>query len=74
MKEKHGLSQYRLNYAKGYTNMFTEKLANIELMFNLSIEGLIDENVAENYIKENIKEMDQEWESFLSYIRQREEK
>jgi hypothetical protein len=73
MKTKHGLSQYRLNHAKDYAKLFLENINKIELMFNMSIEGLVDENIAESYISGNIEQLDQGWEEFKSYIKQRED-
>ncbi len=73
MKGKHGLSQYRLNYAKGYAQNFLEMVNKVELMFQMSEQGLIDEETAEKYISKNIKALDKDWEYFKSYIEQRED-
>lgn len=73
MTEKHGLSQYRLNYAKGFAQGFVEAVNKIELMFQLSDQGMIDKDAAERYISNNIKEFDRDWEYFKSYIKQRED-
>lgn len=70
MTEKHGLSQYRLNYAKGYAQEFLEKVNKIEMMFQMSEQGLADEEIAENYIANNIKELESNWKYFKSYIKQ----
>ncbi|RXZ77994.1 hypothetical protein EBB07_28455 [Paenibacillaceae bacterium] len=69
---KHGLNQYRLNYAKGYAKEFFEMVSKIELMYQLSVQGLVDDSVAESYIKRNIDELDAQWEYFKGYIEQRE--
>lgn len=71
MKSKHGLSQYRINHAKDYAKMFVEKLVKIDMMYNLSINEMIDEQTAENFISARINELDREWEEFKSYIVQR---
>ncbi|MGM9986386.1 MAG: hypothetical protein ACI35O_04065 [Bacillaceae bacterium] len=73
MKDKHGLNQYRLNYAKGYAQGFLEMVNKIELMYQLSEQGLIDEDKTENYISNNLKELDRNWEYFKSYIEQRKD-
>lgn len=73
MKGKHGLSQFRINYAKGYAQNFLETVTKIEMMFQLSEQGMINEEVAENYISHNIKELDRNWEYFKGYIEQRED-
>lgn len=73
MKEKHGLSQYRLNYAKDYAKSFLETVNKIELMFQMSEEDIVDEEIAEKYIARNIKELDSDWEYFKSYIEQRDD-
>lgn len=73
MKGKHGLNQYRLNYAKSYAQNFLETVSKVEMMFQMSCEGLVDEEVAEKYIAGNINELDQNWEEFKSYINQRED-
>lgn len=69
--EKHGLSQYRLNSAKDHAQEFVEVINKIELMFQLSAQDMVDERVAEEYITSNIKEIEQNWEYFKSYIEQR---
>jgi len=74
MREKHGLNQYRLNYAKNYAQNFLETVNKIEMMFQMSEQGLVKEEVAGNYISNNIKELDRNWEYFKSYIEQRDNK
>jgi len=73
MKCKHGLSQYRLNYAKSYAQGFLETVSKVEMMVQMSEQGLVDEEIAENYIKRNIDELDRNWEYFKGYIEQRED-
>lgn len=73
MKSKHGLSQYRLNHAKGQAQVILEAVYKIEMMFQMSEQGHIDEELAENYISRNIKELDRNWEYFKGYIEQRED-
>lgn len=73
MKEKHGLSQYRLNYAKSYAQGFLETVSRVEMMFQMSEQNVIDEEVAEIYIKRMIKDINRDWEYFKSYIEQRED-
>lgn len=73
MKEKHGLSQYRLNHAKSYALNFLELVNKVEMMFQLSEQGLIDEGLAENYISNNLKELERNWEYFKGSIEQRED-
>ncbi|SSS88055.1 Uncharacterised protein [Acinetobacter baumannii] len=53
--------------------MFHEKMIQIDLMFRMSVEGLIDEKIAENFISANIEELDSELEEFKGYIKQRED-
>jgi hypothetical protein len=73
MKYKHGLSQYRLNHAKSQAQVILEAVNKIEIMYQMSEQGHIDEELAENYIKRNVKELDRNWEYFKSYIEQRED-
>ncbi|PLR72260.1 hypothetical protein [Bacillus sp. UMB0728] len=73
MESKHGLSQYRLNYAKNYAQGFADSVSKIEMMYQMSAEGLISDEVAENYISRNIKEIERNWEYFKSYIVQRDD-
>lgn len=73
MEDKHGLSQYRLNRAKSYTQGFVEAVNKIELMFQMSKQGMTDEKVAEIYISYNIKELERNWEDFKGYIEQRDD-
>ncbi|MED1535455.1 hypothetical protein [Bacillus pseudomycoides] len=73
MKVKHGLSQYRLNYAKNHATYIAEMVAKVELLFHLSQEGHIDEEKAENGIHNLTKEIKQTAEYLLGYIEQRED-
>lgn len=73
MKGKHGLSQYRLNHAKSQAQVILEAVNKIEMMFQMSTQGHIDEELAENYISRNVKELDRNWEYFKSYIEQRDD-
>jgi len=73
MESKHGLSQFRLNYAKGYAKDFYEAVCKIEMMYQLSLQNMVDEQMAEAYIKRNIDELDQQWEYFKGYIEQRDD-
>ncbi|MCA1214755.1 hypothetical protein LC728_10195 [Bacillus amyloliquefaciens] len=71
METKHGLSQGRLNAAKDYTRGFVERINKIELMYQLSVNKMVDGEKAENFISGNIKEIERDWECFKSYIAQR---
>ncbi|MDA2437854.1 hypothetical protein PDN50_11745 [Bacillus cereus] len=51
MKEKHGLSQYRINHARDHARYIAESVAKIEILFHLSQESHIDEEKAENGIQ-----------------------
>ncbi|WP_342423132.1 hypothetical protein [Paenibacillus sp. FSL E2-0178] len=73
MKDKHGLSQYRLNHAKSYAQNFLEAVNKIEMMCQMSEQGLVDYGVAEGFIARNINELDKNWEYFKGYIEQRED-
>lgn len=73
LEYKHGLSQYRLNNAKSYAQSILETVQKIEIMFQLSQQELIDEELAENYIKINIDKLDMDWGCFQGYIKQRED-
>lgn len=73
MREKHGLSQYRLNYAKNHATYVAEMVAKVELLFHLSQEGNIDEEKAENGINNLTKEIKQTTEYLLGYIEQRDD-
>lgn len=41
-------------------------------MYQLSLQKLVDPEIAEPYIARNVKEIDRDWEHFKSYIEQRE--
>lgn len=73
MKSKHGTSQYRLNYAKGYAQSFLEDVQNIELMWQLSDQGHIDDKLADGYIRNKIEKINDDWEYFKSYLEYRED-
>ncbi|MFK7678726.1 hypothetical protein ACI3ER_11850 [Bacillus sp. Wb] len=73
MKSKHGINQYRLNYAKGYAQNILEAVTKIEMMYHMSEQNLTDETTAENYISGQIKHLDTQWEYFKGYIEQRED-
>lgn len=73
MKGKHGLSQYRLNYAKGYAQGFLETINKIEMMYQMSDQGLVEDGIAERYISNNINELDRNWGYFKGYIEQRDD-
>lgn len=73
MIEKHGLSQMRLNSAKGYAQEFLDTICKIEMMLNLSVEGKVDGDFAEEYITRNVDKFDDSWKYFKSYIEQRED-
>ncbi|UTL74843.1 hypothetical protein [Bacillus halotolerans] len=72
-KSKHGLNQYRLNQARSYARSFSETVARIEFMYQLSVEKIVDTVIAESFITGNIKELDRDWEEFKQYIKQRED-
>jgi hypothetical protein len=73
MVVKHGLSQGRINRAKDYARMMADRMVQIDLMFRASVEGVIDEEKANNFITANIKEYDRDLEYFKSYIEQRDD-
>ncbi|MDM8098685.1 hypothetical protein [Oceanobacillus oncorhynchi] len=73
MKRQHGTSQYRLNHAKSHARLFVESVQRIEFMWQLSDEGLIDKDIADNFIKSTIEETKRNWEYFESYISYRED-
>jgi NRPS condensation-like uncharacterized protein len=73
MEKKHGLSQYRLNHAKGYAQGILETVNKIEMMYQMSLQGLVSDEFAESYISRNIKELNHNWEYFKGYIEQRED-
>ncbi|MDR0123119.1 hypothetical protein RFW13_16970 [Bacillus pumilus] len=73
METKHGLSQGRLNVAKDYTRIFAENINKIELMYHLSVNGMVDGEKAENFIARNIKEIERDWERFKTSIEQRDD-
>lgn len=70
---KHGLSQGRLNTAKDYTRSFLERINKIDLMYQLSVNKMVDGEKAENFIAGNIKGIERDWEWFKSYIKQRDD-
>ncbi|MEK4790439.1 hypothetical protein [Bacillus sp. FSL K6-2971] len=72
MVTKHGLSQGRLNTAKDYTRSFLERINKIDLMYQLSVNKMVDGEKAENFIAGNIKGIERDWECFKSYIKQRD--
>ncbi|WP_144459160.1 hypothetical protein [Bacillus pumilus] len=73
METKHGFSQGRLNSAKDFTRSFLERLNKIELMYQLSVNKMVDGEKAENFIAGNIKDIERDWECFMSYIKQRDD-
>lgn len=73
MKVKHGLNQYRLNYAKNHATYIAEMVAKVELLFHLSQEGHISEEKAENGIHNLTEEIKQTTEYMLRYIEQRDD-
>lgn len=50
--KKHGTTQGRLNTAREYANSFVEDVNQMSLIWNLSVNGRVEEAVAENYINE----------------------
>lgn len=73
MNHKHGTSQYRLNYAKSHAALLVENTQRIEMMWQLSDQKLVDEEIAENYIKALIDETIRNFEYYKSYIEYRED-
>lgn len=73
MKEKHGLSQYRINHARDYAKYILESVAKTELLFHLSSEGFIEEEKAENGIANLGKEIERSVKELLVYIEQRDD-
>ncbi|PEN97752.1 hypothetical protein CN553_11910 [Bacillus cereus] len=73
MREKHGLSQYRINHARDYARYIAECVAKIELLFHLSQEGHIEEGKAENGISNLNKEIERSTEQLLGYVEQRDD-
>ncbi|MEK4605333.1 hypothetical protein MHH42_31265 [Bacillus sp. FSL L8-0099] len=74
MRAKHGLSQYRINHARDYARYMAEGVAKIEMLFQLSQEGHIDEEKAENGIQYWIREVESSTKELLGYIEQRDDK
>lgn len=73
MKAKHGLNQYRLNHAKSQAQVMLETINKVEMVYHLSTQGHMDEELAENFIARNIEELDRNWEYLKGYIEQRED-
>lgn len=73
MNVKHGLSQYRINHAKDYAKYILESVAKVELLFQLSQQGHIEEIKAENGITNVIKEIERSTKELLGYIERRED-
>ncbi|MDZ5608592.1 hypothetical protein U2I54_16195 [Bacillus pseudomycoides] len=73
MKNKHGLSQYRINHAKDHAVNVADKIAKVEMLFHLSQTGHIEEEKAENGISYLIEEIEDSTKYLLEYIRQRDD-
>lgn len=73
MKKKHGTTQYRLNSAKDYANLLVEDVHNVELMWQLSDKGVVEEKQADDYIRRVLDDLEGKIESFKSYILYRED-
>jgi len=73
LKTKHGLSQYRINHAKDYAKYIIEGVSKIEILFHLSQEGHMDEEIAEKGIKYWGKEIERSTKELLGYIEQRDD-
>lgn len=64
--KKFGLSKSRLNYAKDHSKKILETVEQIEMMYNLSVDGHIDENTAKNFIERHLRQLDK----YIQYLRQ----
>ncbi|MDA2701375.1 MULTISPECIES: hypothetical protein [Bacillus] len=73
MKEKHGLSQYRINHARDHARYIAESVAKIEILFHLSQESHIDEEKAENGIQYLTKEIERSTKDLIGYVEQRDD-
>lgn len=73
VKGSHGTTQYRLNQAKGYAQIILEQTHKIETTRMLSDEGLLDSNLADDWIRDMIDELQSTVDSFSSSISYRED-
>ena len=73
MKRMHGTSQYRLNALKSHAQVFVENAQRIEMMWQMSDQGLVDKELANNYIKMMIDETTRNLEYFQGYLTYRED-
>lgn len=73
MSAKHGLNQYRINHAKSQAQEVLETINKVEMVFQLSKQGHMDEQLAENFTARNIKELDRSLEYLKGHIEQRED-
>lgn len=74
-RSKHGTNQYRLNYAKGLAANILENVNRIEAIWQLS-KGKnisIDEEVADNLIKDLIDDTEMAWVSLKRYLEYRDD-
>ncbi|GMX64463.1 hypothetical protein Elgi_37320 [Paenibacillus elgii] len=73
MNAKHGLNQYRINHARDHAKYILESIAKVELLFQLSQQGHIEEIKAENGIANITKEIERSTKELLGYIERRED-
>ncbi|MBX0320112.1 hypothetical protein [Shouchella clausii] len=73
MKRKHGTSQYRLNHAKSQAQAMLENIQRIEMMWQMSEQGVVDEEIADRYIRSMIDETTSSWKYLEGYISYRED-
>lgn len=73
MTRKYGTSQYRLNYATGYTEAINEDMKRIELLWQLGVQGKMSDEDVERVIKNHIAAIDEKIEEFKDYYKWRED-
>lgn len=72
LKHAHGTSQYRLNYAKGLAQAILENTQRIETIWQLSNVGQIENDLADNIIRNTIDETERFLEDYRGYLKYRE--
>jgi formamidopyrimidine-DNA glycosylase len=73
LRYKHGLNQYKINHAKDYAKHIMEEVSKLELLFHLSQEGHIEEEKAENGIKNWLKDIENSTKELLRYLEPRKD-
>ena len=72
-KYKHGTGQYRLNYAKQAAAGILENVNRIETIWQLSRNGILNEEDADAMIRNSIEETEMVWETLNGYLKYRED-